>query len=119
MHSPAPFYVAMKEYAEKFYKSGAWKQCRNAYAKSRGGLCEICLSKGMIVPGEIVHHKIHITPSNINDLNVVLNWDNLQLVCRGCHAEIHNGAEFGAARRYDVDPFGRVTVRPDIPPGPA
>lgn len=118
--SPAPFLnfaLSMKEYAEKFYKSRAWEQCRSAYAKSKGGLCEVCLAKGLIVPGEIVHHKVHITPENINDLHVILDWNNLQLVCRECHAEAHHAARFGAARRYDVDQLGRVTVRPDIPPG--
>lgn len=114
-----PFIIAMKEYAEKFYKSVAWKQCRAAYAKSKGGLCEVCLARGRIVPGEIVHHKIHISPKNINDLNVILDWNNLQLVCRECHAEAHRHDGKENPQRYEVDKFGRVTVRADAPPGSA
>lgn len=93
----------MKEFARAFYKSQAWRQCRNAYAKTAGGLCERCLSKGLCSPGEIVHHKTELTPDNIDNPAVTLAWDNLQLVCRNCHAELH-----GAEKRYRVDALGRV-----------
>ena len=61
----------------------------------------------MYTPGEIVHHKVHITPVNINDESVTLNFDNLELVCRDCHAELHEAHH----RRYRVDEFGRVEAR--------
>lgn len=76
-----------KEYAKSFYKSKAWQRCRDEYAKSVNWLCEDCLEQGIYKPGEIVHHMIEITPENINDPMVTLNWDNLRLVCRECHAE--------------------------------
>lgn len=97
----------MKEYARSFYLSTAWRSCREAYAKSVGGLCERCLAKGMYVPGEIVHHKVHITPENINDESVTLSWDNLELVCRECHADEHGRAQ----KRFRVDEFGRVVAK--------
>lgn len=95
----------MQEYAERFYKSRAWRECRDAYIKSVGGLCERCLERGLYTPGEIVHHKKHITPDNIDDPTVTLNWDNLMLVCRNCHGELHGG------KRCKVDEFGRVSAR--------
>ena len=101
----------MKEYAKTFYKSQAWKNCRAAYAKSVGGLCEICLAAGIYKPGDIVHHRIHITPENITNPDVILDWNNLQLVCRDCHAKVHDGKE----RRYKIDELGRV-VGFDSPP---
>lgn len=55
----------MKEYAQKFYSSTAWKACRDSYKKKAGGLCERCKAKGIVKPGEVVHHKQHITPANI------------------------------------------------------
>ena len=97
-----------------FYKTIKWKECRKAYMKYARGLCEECLKKGLITPAEIVHHKIHLTPENMNDPNIALNWDNLEAVCRPCHAEIHEGQN-RKPRRYTVDLFGRVEVR-DIPP---
>lgn len=93
--------------ADRFYKSPAWKNCRAAYAKSKGGLCERCLKKGMYVPGEIVHHKIYINSDNINDPEVLLNWNNLELLCRGCHGLEHDSRK----RRYTVDSMGRVAPR--------
>lgn len=97
----------MQEYAKAFYFSTAWRSCREAYAKSVGGLCERCLERGLYVPGEIVHHKVHITPENINDESVTLSWDNLELVCRECHADEHRRVK----KRYKVDEFGRVVAK--------
>lgn len=96
----------MKDYAKSLYKSKAWQKTREAYARSVGGLCEICWKNGVLRPGEIVHHKIHITPDNINDPSITLSFDNLQLVCRDHHAQIHDRRQ----RRYKVDELGRVTI---------
>lgn len=74
----------MKEYAKKFYTSKAWKDCRSAYFSFRYGLCERC---GGI--GKIVHHKIYINKKNIDNVNVTLNFDNLELLCQDCHNREH------------------------------
>jgi 5-methylcytosine-specific restriction endonuclease McrA len=89
-----------------FYTSAVWKKCSKAYSKSKGGLCEECLKHGVITPGELVHHKIPVTPLNIHDENVTLSWSNLELVCRECHAKIH-----GRYKRYFVSPDGRISPR--------
>ena len=69
-----------------FYDSRAWKDTRRNYKQSVGGLCEKCLAKGLITPAEIVHHKTPLTVDNVSDLNISLSWDNLQALCRQCHA---------------------------------
>ncbi|MDR1014745.1 MAG: HNH endonuclease [Coriobacteriales bacterium] len=74
----------MRPFAEKFYSSAAWRRTREAYAASRHRLCELCLS-----PADVVHHVRRLTPNNIHDASVTLSWDNLQLLCRRCHAEQH------------------------------
>ena len=99
----------VREFAAGFYKSQAWKDARAAYVKYAGGLCEVCLAKGLYNAGEIVHHKIHITPANIGNPSITLSFNNLQLVCRECHAAIHDDKTSG--RRYTVDASGRVTPR--------
>lgn len=75
----------MKEYARSFYKSAAWRKCRSSYFSFRHGLCERCLG-----PGKIVHHKEYITPENINDPNITLNFNNLELLCQDCHNREHH-----------------------------
>lgn len=97
----------MKPYAERFYKSPQWKKCRDAYMRSTGGLCEDCYKEGRIVPAEEVHHKIFITPQNINDPSITLNPGNLVALCRECHRKRHGASE----RRYVVDSNGMVTPR--------
>jgi hypothetical protein len=76
--------MTMRPFAEKFYQSIAWKRTRDAYARSKHHLCELCHA-----PGQIVHHRKHLTPANINNATVTLAWTNLQLLCRKCHAEQH------------------------------
>mgnify|MGYP002522554509 CR=1 FL=1 len=65
-----------------FYVSQAWADCRSAYRKSVGGLCEQCLKAGIIKAGVDVHHKRKLTAENVNDPAVSLNWDNLELLCK-------------------------------------
>ena len=99
-------FTMAKEYARRFYSSEAWNRTREAYKKSVGGLCERCLAKGLIVPGEIVHHKEELTPDNIDNENYTLNWANLELVCRECHAQAHGKR----VKRFAVDDAGRVVA---------
>ena len=94
----------------EFYHTQAWKKCRAAYLKSKGGLCERCLESGLIRPAEIVHHKIHISMDNITDERILLDWDNLQCVCRECHAALHPENN-RITRRFTVDANGYVRSR--------
>jgi len=66
------------------YHTTAWRRLRQAYYQSQYGICERCSS-----PGDIVHHKIHITADNVNDPDVTLNADNLELLCHDCHNREH------------------------------
>ncbi|KSU89821.1 MULTISPECIES: HNH endonuclease [Priestia] len=75
----------MKPFAKKFYKSSAWLKCRAAYIKMRHGLCERCSG-----PGKIVHHKEYLTPDNIDDPNITLNFNKLEYLCQDCHNKEHH-----------------------------
>lgn len=88
-----------RPFAARFYNSKQWKRVRNAYmahpARTPGGrivppgMCERCFAAGMLKPAEIVHHKVHLTPENIADTAVTMGFQNLERVCRDCHAELH------------------------------
>lgn len=68
-----------------FYHSKRWKQTREAYIAKQHGLCEQCLTRGLITPGRIVHHRQKLTVETVNDINIALNHDNLELLCQSCH----------------------------------
>lgn len=95
-----------REFAKKFYSSGAWTNCSKGYKSYRRYLCENCLAKGIYRQGEIVHHKIELSPANIDNPEITLNWDNLRLLCRDCHAKEHN--ENTKNRRYVIGDNGEV-----------
>ena len=101
-----------KSFAKPLYDSAAWQACRRAYIAERikidGGLCEACGSR----IGYIVHHKQAIDESNVNDVNVTLNHNNLQYVCKHCHdrMEGHFIKSSNAAVRYIFDDFGRPYI---------
>ncbi|MFV9511816.1 HNH endonuclease [Tepidibacillus sp. LV47] len=75
----------MKEWAKKFYKSKAWEETRNAYYISKYGICERCGR-----PADIVHHKVYLNPSNINNPAITLSFNNLELLCIDCHNKEHS-----------------------------
>ena len=90
--------LAMYETIKQFYKSNEWQKCRASYLKKAKGLCERCLAKGIIKPGEEVHHKIRLTKENINKPEIATCFDNLELLCKECHHIEHDGA-----KRYRID----------------
>ena len=108
-------------FAKRFYSSKAWQSCRNEYAARAHYLCEDCLRRGIYRPGAIVHHKIEIDPVTIEHPEIALNFDNLELLCRECHAARHDKGRkqaFAERRaknrqpdRFRVNQDGRVVPR--------
>lgn len=88
----------------RFYKTRAWKACRKSVLQESGGLCELCLAKGLVVPAVHVHHKVHLTGDNVNDPRIALDRSNLMALCENCHAEQHR------KKRWRCDPAGHVTL---------
>ena len=78
-----------REFAKKFYRSKNWKQCRESYITSVNMLCEKCWESHIVRKGYIVHHKIPLTPKNINDVSITLSHSNLQFLCLDCHNRVH------------------------------
>jgi 5-methylcytosine-specific restriction enzyme A len=81
----------VKPFAKKFYASKEWKKCRQSYIISVHGICERCGNAG-----KIVHHKILLTPNNINDPSITLNHEHLEYVCHPCHNQEHMGGTVAA-----------------------
>lgn len=73
-----------RDYSRQFYNSKQWKDCRASYIKKVHGICERCGE-----PGLILHHKIELTPENINDPFISLSHDNLEYLCIECHNREH------------------------------
>lgn len=103
-----------KEFAKKFYNSKAWKKCRASYIAMRqsidGGMCESCHER----PGYIVHHKTELTPYNINDPFVSLNFQNLKYDCHICHNKENKGEEVEGLVQYEFDEEGELIPDPPL-----
>ena len=89
---------------ERFYTTTAWRKCRAAVLEENCGLCQVCMSKGLIEPAVHVHHKVPLTPDNIDDPRITLDSSNLMALCEECHAEMH------MKRRWRVDESGHVIL---------
>lgn len=91
-------------WAKQFYESQAWKKTRAAYAATQHGLCERCRKRGLIVKGDIVHHRTWLTPDNITDTGITLNFANLELLCMECHNVEHNSKpQIRHGFKFDAD----------------
>lgn len=89
---------------ERFYTTRAWRKAREAALADAGGLCQICLGKGLIVPAVHVHHKVHLTPENLSNPMIALDSSNLMALCEECHAEQHR------TKRWRCDELGRISL---------
>lgn len=74
------------KFSKKLYNSKAWKQVRESYIFSKYGICERCGRPN----AKQLHHKILLTPENINDPEITLDTMNLELLCNICHQLEHN-----------------------------
>lgn len=108
-----------KEFARAFYDSVKWRACRRAYIDYRvsidGGMCEVCHN----ALGYIVHHKIWLTPENIHNASVALNFNNLRYECHECH----NKEKLTGENRQGHSPCARYVFSEDgtllpLPPLP-
>lgn len=74
-----------REFAKHIYNSQKWKKLREYIFVKQHGCCARCGG----VKNLQVHHKIWLTPNNINDMDIVYGEDNLELLCHDCHALEH------------------------------
>lgn len=99
----------MQIWAEQFYKGRAWLACRESFINRRrqidGGLCQRCRER----LGYIVHHRIELTPANIDDPEVALNQQLLEYLCLECHNQEH-GVFQPAERNVIFDENGDVVA---------
>ena len=91
----------MKQWAKEFYHSRAWEETRYAYLVSQYFLCERCGE-----PAKVVHHKCYLTKRNINNMDIALNWDNLEALCQDCHNKEHHKGQ--QKQRYMFDADGNI-----------
>lgn len=90
----------------EFYNSGEWRDFMDVLKLERvnkkTGLvhCEMC---GKPITGWIIgHHVKELTNSNVNDVDVALNENNIQLVHPKCHDLHHSHLNNGTRHRYIV-----------------
>jgi 5-methylcytosine-specific restriction endonuclease McrA len=95
----------MREFAKDFYNSTAWRRVR-AYVFLRDSyLCVKCSNLG-----EVVHHIVPLTPGNINDETITLDENNLETLCRDCHAAVHSTSP-PAAAHLTFDKSGNLILK--------
>lgn len=83
-----------------FYTSSKWLKIRKAYILEYP-LCEVCSSKGLTVATAEIDHKIAIKI----DESLSLEWDNLQGLCRRCHAKKTKAVDERVLKGLPVKPW--------------
>lgn len=68
-----------------FYKTEAWRKCREAILVRDHYLCQVCLRKGYLTTATIVHHIEHLS----DNPDKAYDADNLESVCASCHNRLH------------------------------
>lgn len=93
----------MRKLRQKAYNNSSWRKLRESYLR-QNPLCEDCLSKGKVTPATDVHHiKSAFRGGEIN-WNVLLDYNNLQALCKECHGN-HHAKEQGHVSAQDVLEF--------------
>ena len=71
-----------------FYHSKAWRDL-SYLLRLNSGKCQRC---GRVADMKQLHahHKVLLTPSNVNDVSISLNPNYIEILCNSCHDEEHN-----------------------------
>ncbi len=77
------------ELRQKYYNTTEWRKLRESYLKQHP-VCEECLNKGKVTPAEDIHHRISPFKNGECNKALFLDYNNLQALCKRCHAEHHN-----------------------------
>jgi 5-methylcytosine-specific restriction endonuclease McrA len=96
-----------KEWAKKFYDSGAWRAVRREVLRRDHYTCVHCDRRA-----SEVHHVIELTPDNIYDAAIALNPANLLSLCHDCHTKITKGNTGDLGDGFIFDDFGQVIRSP-------
>ena len=75
-----------RAFAKAFYNLREWIKLARAYREKHFYICERCGA----ADAREVHHKIHLTPENIDNPAITLNEKNLELLFHECHYEEHH-----------------------------
>ena len=76
---------------QRFYGTKAWQDLRMVRIIQENGHCQRC---GRDFSDDfsqlIAHHKEHLTSSTLSKPEIALNPDNVEILCRNCHAHYHD-----------------------------
>ena len=88
-----------------FYHTKRWQKLRQRIL-NRDCICQVCYT----AKPTIAHHKVWITPENINIPELVWGEKNLISVCQSCHNLIHHGSQDHSCtiEGYEFDENGEL-----------
>ena len=95
-------------WAKPFYSSPQWGDARRAALIRDRFTCQRCGARA-----EEVHHLTELSPTNINDVNITLNLDNLQSLCHECHSRITKRVEEDCGEGFVFDSEGQLVRKND------
>jgi len=78
-----------QDFARWLYVSKAWRELRFNLIIERGPVCQRCSEVVIDTSKLIAHHRIPLSPANINDINITLNQENIEIICFDCHNVEH------------------------------
>jgi len=91
-----------QSFSRQLYVSKAWRELRFNLIIERGPVCQHCSKVVIDVSKLIGHHKIALSPNNINDINITLNKENIELTCFSCHNAVHKRYGYNQHNVYIV-----------------
>lgn len=92
--------MAKHSVLKQFYATDEWNCFRLNLINERKNICEHCGNRIAKSRDIIGHHKVELTPENVNDHNISLNPELVEIVCFDCHNKEHR--RFGYQGKKEV-----------------
>ena len=104
-----------ESWAARLYNSKAWRDLRRRLIIEAQYKCTICGANHLLDPHHLIgHHQCVLTPNNVNDPAISLNPDNVEIICKQCHDQMHQRFGFNNNRNvyliYGSPCSGKTTL---------
>lgn len=104
---------------DTFYTSNDWRKFREVFLSERlardGEFIDEETGERIIDKSKaILHHKIHLTEENVNDVNISLNPQNIELVSERTHEILHNKLNCNGRKVYIAKNIHDVKIQYDL-----
>ncbi|TFI70087.1 HNH endonuclease signature motif containing protein [Carnobacterium divergens] len=89
--------MRQRDEIDRLYSTDRWKKTRLIVLKRDNYICQECLRRDLVEPGNVVHHKVEAR----ENIELFFDLDNLETISITCHNKEHPERSGGRKKKKE------------------